>query len=192
MKNVSDFNGLHQFLSRPTRGEYLLDLVLSNNADIKFKVEGKFSDHACVSVKIPDAMEVRTFAPRLVWKFADANWDAIETRLASIDWNCLLQDSVDDALDFFLDTLDSVMQAHVPHFMKNECRSNFPWVTDECRHAVSVKHAAEGTASYTEAAERCTAVLQRVRAAYLYRVKASMERLPPGSKKWWRQLCSPL
>ena len=77
------------------------------------------------------------------------------------------------------------MYAHVPHFMKNECRSNFPWVTDECRHAVSVKHAAEGIASYTEASERCTAVLQRVRAAYLYKLKASMERLSPGSKKWW-------
>ena len=119
-------------------------------------------------VVIPDAMEKRTLQPRLIWKFGDANWQAIEDRLANIDWNCLSTGSVDDALDFLNNILERLMEAHVPHFMKTESRSNLPWVNNECRLAISAKHAAQDTDSYAEASACCTAVLRRVRAPPIF------------------------
>ena len=106
-------------------------------------------------------------------------------RLANIDWNCLSTGSVDDALNFLNNILERLMEAHVPHFMKTESRSNLPWVNNECRLAISAKHAAQDTDSYAEASACCTAVLRRVRATYFYQLKVSMERLSRCSKKWW-------
>ena len=76
------------------------------------------------------------------------------------------------------------MYAHVPHAVKIESRSNLPWINDECRAAVSAKHAAQGTDSYTEVSDNCTTVLQRVRAQYFYQFQVSTQRLTRNSKRW--------
>ena len=77
------------------------------------------------------------------------------------------------------------MFAPIPYAFKTERRTNLPWLTDECHAAVAEKHAAEGSESYPQVAEWCTGVLRRVRASFLVKLKASIEKLPRGSKKWW-------
>ena len=55
LKEFCDGQGLRQLVSQPTRGDYLLDLVLSSNANVQVSVEGKIADHACLHIKVPDA-----------------------------------------------------------------------------------------------------------------------------------------
>lgn len=123
------------------------------------RAHAQIADHACVTVDIPDVMEARVLRPRRVWKLADSNCSESELRFENVDWSTLANKSVGQALDSFRETLQFLMYAHVPHFMKIESRSNLPWINDECRAAVSAKHAAQGIVSYNEVSDNCTAVL---------------------------------
>jgi len=185
LKELCDGAGICQLVNEPTRKEYLLDLVLSNRSDLKVSVRNQISDHKCVSVLIPDTMETRKFAPRLIWKLADADWKAIEHDLRSQDRSILEVVSVDDAVGFLYQKLDSLMKAHIPSVWKEVSKSNLPWLDTECKAAIAAKHAVEGTPLYEEAAARCIATLRKSRAVYLVKLKHDMQKLPRGSKRWW-------
>jgi hypothetical protein len=72
LKDICDSFGLRQLISQPTRGEYLLDLCLSNSQSTQTEVKAKIADHACLLVKEPDAVEIRQFEPRHIWKLEEA------------------------------------------------------------------------------------------------------------------------
>ena len=101
MKDISENFGLKQFVDKPTRGEYLLDLVLCNDRSIQVKVEAKIADHQGIRVVIPESLEFRDMAMRKVWLYDDANWEEIMNTFKNHDWHNLYQGSVDDALDYF-------------------------------------------------------------------------------------------
>ena len=116
-------------MHEPTRGEYLLDLCLSNSGMTQVSVGSKIADHACLLVKEPDAMETRTFASRKIWKVDDANWSAIKSYIAEFDWQRSKQDSIDDVLSLFLFVIDE--QKHIPQISKSVEKSCLPWLTDK-------------------------------------------------------------
>ena len=118
LKDICDSFGLRQLISQPTRGEYLLDLCLSNSQSTQTEVKAKIADHACLLVKEPDAVEIRQFEPRHIWKLEEANWPEIDKYMSDFDWNCLGEGTVDQALDIIMSVLDSQMQAHIPRFTK--------------------------------------------------------------------------
>ncbi len=64
------------------------------------KVLAKLADHACVLSTLPHSMEERVYAPRRIWKMADANWTASSDRLHAENWHMLNEGSVDEALTF--------------------------------------------------------------------------------------------
>ena len=43
--------GLKQLVTQPTRGQYLLDLVMCNITDVTTKVCARISDHACLLIE---------------------------------------------------------------------------------------------------------------------------------------------
>ena len=89
LKDICDVHGLRQLVTQPTRGEYLLDLVLSDIPNkLQIEVRSKIADHACILVKVPDVVETRTFEARVVWKYDDANWQAMGTYLTEFDCVC--------------------------------------------------------------------------------------------------------
>jgi len=185
LKEVCDNYGLRQLVSEPTRGDYLLDLCLSTSADVQAQVKSKIADHACILAKVPDAVEKRDLAPRLIWKLDDADWPTIQKHLRDFDWKILMQGSVDQALDVFTNALYDQMHAHIPNFMKVVQKSNLPWLNDKCHMAIEAKHQAEGTDAYTMVAATTNEILQTERASYTAKLKAKMEVLPKGSKRWW-------
>ena len=113
LKNLCDEYGFQQFVSQPTRGEYLLDLVLAAGIQPKTKICGQISDHACNLVEVPDAMETRRMPSRYVWKFRDANWQDIKHALSNQDWRTLMRGSIDDAIAFLNKCLNDAMRSHI-------------------------------------------------------------------------------
>ena len=77
LKEICDGAGLRQLIREPTRGDYLLDLVLTDYADVKVTLGPKIADHSALLVTVPDAMESRELPPRRLWHYADANWEAM-------------------------------------------------------------------------------------------------------------------
>ena len=70
----------------PTRGEYLLDLVLADVDGVKVKVLPSIADHSIVwaeaAMQVPRCETHR----RSVWQFAKTAWHDLQYRLASINW----------------------------------------------------------------------------------------------------------
>ena len=64
LKDICDSYGLRQMVTAPTRGDYLLDLVLSSHWDVKTTVRHQITDHNAVIASIPDTMEERHLATR--------------------------------------------------------------------------------------------------------------------------------
>ena len=114
MKEILDCHDIKQMVRSPTRGNYLLDLVCSSHSDFKVHVGPQIADHATVIATLPDSLEIRHFAPRRIWHFKDANWEAMKAALLKFDCSQLLEGSVDTSLDVFVKFLQDLMQAHVP------------------------------------------------------------------------------
>ena len=173
-------------VKKPTKRQYLLDLILCSHLDVKIVKEApKITDHSSVLVKVPDVMETRHLEPRTIFEFDDADWDAIEHEMVEFDWRLLTRGTVDDALAVFVGVLDRAMQAHVPQKVKTVKKSSLPWLNNICYQAINAKHAAEGQDNYHEIATKCREVLLAERKKYLIQLRAKMEKLPRSSKRWW-------
>ena len=119
-------HGLNEMVGQPTRGDYLLDLVLCSHVGAKVQLGAMPADHASLLIKVPDAVETRVFPPRLVWQYEDADWHAIEIHLEHFDWHILTQGSVDDALAQFVSVLEGLMHDHIPRKLKRMQKSSLP------------------------------------------------------------------
>ena len=113
-------------MRHPTRGPYLLDLVLTNDAKTSASVGPKISEHHTLVIRIPDAVEKRNIASRVVWEYKDADWRQISESLENENWSCLQQGSVDDALDYFYNIVDQLMQNHIPQSVRTCQKSTLP------------------------------------------------------------------
>ena len=67
----------------------------------------KMANHACLLVQGPDAIEIRQFEPRGIWKIDDANWSGIEQYMFHFDWSILCTGFIGQVLDIALTVLDS-------------------------------------------------------------------------------------
>ena len=63
LRDICGTQGLYERVGKPTRGEYLLDLVLNNNSDVKTRLGPKLIDHSSILVTVPDMIEVRELPP---------------------------------------------------------------------------------------------------------------------------------
>lgn len=109
---------LHQKVSKPTRYDSLLDLILTSHLhlvkDIEILPPIGSSDHSCIYFRIQCFIKKPTF--RLRRSFHKANYDAICQFLLSLDWRTLLEGhpSVDDKYELFLSILHKCIEEFVP------------------------------------------------------------------------------
>ena len=78
LKHTCDTHGLKEKVRQPTRGLYLLDLVLTDLDAISVKFGAKIADHRSLIIQVSDSFEERQLGSRHVWHYRDANWHAME------------------------------------------------------------------------------------------------------------------
>ena len=122
-----------------TRGEYLLDLCLTNIDGCKARVEKKIADHSGIVLQVPiPAPQVKRI-PRIVWHFKDARWKHLQSELRAIDWHFLEDGSVDQAVSDFSSILHGMRRFYIPWGKLEERRSTHPWLDETCIEAINGK-----------------------------------------------------
>ncbi len=177
--------GLQQKVNKPTRGDNLLDLVLTDVADVKCDVEAPVADHAIVLVKMNLALPKSRVVQRQVWDFKRADWDALNEALGTTDWSFLDTDDADRAAAQFTEVVLDVASGYIEKRVVRERKSVHPWVNDVALDLVARKRDAVGTAEEAEATNKCTEGLKAEFDKFVEQTKVELGELPRGSKQWW-------
>ena len=89
MRNFYSEKGFRQLVAEATRGDYKLDLLMTDLEDVSCTVVPGIADHKGVlgsfTLRVPKSEVVE----RKVWMFSKANWDGFRAKLRSLTWNFL-------------------------------------------------------------------------------------------------------
>ena len=146
--------GLKQLVSKPTRGEYLLDLVLTDVGDFcKVEVLPEISDHRVVSLDIEVAVSQSEPVPRTVWVFQKADWTQLRRDISAMNWRTLFDDDdPNGSVQRFCDSLQKSCDKYIPRKQIFTKVASHPWLDDDCFAAVAAKATAFGTDEFAEKA----------------------------------------
>ena len=82
---------LFQLVSKPTRGEHILDLVLVDNIDLVSSVDvvNSFStsDHCSIDILLSAKYEIIQNDPRKIYLYSKADYVSLNDAVNNIDWN---------------------------------------------------------------------------------------------------------
>ena len=188
LESVCAAHGLKQHVKSATRGEYLLDLVLSDlGQQIRCSVHPGVleSDHRCVIANIDISIAVSVPCSRTCFDFGKAQWAELRKAFRNIDWRTFFvnKDSDTASLDFTNYVL-SMSNMFIPTKRVREKPYKHPWIDSNCQQLLALKHASIGTADYDAARDRCTAGFRAAQAGFLTRTRDKLRN--SSSKDWWK------
>ena len=190
LEHVCAENGLAQLVRGPTRGDHLLDLVLADfGSGVRSRVTPGIHDNdhkgvlTSVNVRIPASEPVE----RKVFDFKKAKWEKLRKILADEDWRVFYGDldaneCASKLTKFTLTAVDSCVPSR---WIKDKAFAH-PWLNDECREALRLKHSAVGTASFAQRRDECTQTFLRTYNNYVAKVRSDLKGMSPSSRGWWK------
>ena len=131
-------HGLRQLVTKPTRGAYMLDLVLSDlTSGIRCRVVPGIhgNDHdaviTIVNIEIPAAEPVQ----RQVYDFRKADWPSLKLKLLETDWRPLLARAADDAASAMVQQILDMVALTIPSRTITDKVWAHAWLNESCRDA---------------------------------------------------------
>ena len=119
MQHLAAQMGLRQVVHSPTRGRYLLDLVLTDISGATTKVLPRIADHSLVEVVLPFKAPEMVHIQREVWKFQSADWVKLRAVLEGEDWSFLEREDAETGavrlMEMFLAHAETCIQKKVLH-----------------------------------------------------------------------------
>ena len=79
--------------------------------------------------------------------------------LICIDWICLHERDIDQAVDLFYRILEDLCHRYIPHEMLKMKKQTHPWIDDECQDAIHEKILLENSPNYTDVCKKCSEIL---------------------------------
>ena len=152
--------GTTQCVHEPTRGDYLLDLVLSDIPDcMTTSVLPPITDHRVVMAKIMIDQPNHRIIDRRVWHFRQANWPQLQRAFQHVDRSSIGTEGARQVAERVTSTILRVAKLHIPYCKMWEHKSTHPWITPRCEAAVKRKCDAEGTPHYQTECQECSDVI---------------------------------
>ena len=190
LETVCCTQGLRQHVKHPTRGPYLLDLVLSNfSSGIRCKVVPgvRDDDHegvlTTVNVSVPATRPVR----RQVYDFKKADWVSLKSKLLRVEWEEQIRTrSADDAAAWMTDSLLKIVDECIPSKWITDKSYSHPWINDACRESLRRKHESRGTERYAEMRDACSEVFLATYQDYVKKTRETLKSMDPSSRGWWK------
>jgi hypothetical protein len=177
--------GLQQLVYGPTRGEYLLDLVLSDLDGMKCKVLPTIADHNAVLAQITLPVPKCETHRREVWLYCKADWEGLRDRLEETQWEAMTEIDADNAANYLHTEIMESAAEFIPKKLFTDKKASHPWLNDRVLALVQAKHDAEGTAEAPTARDLCSAGLKEEYDKYVNREKEALKTIPKATKGWW-------
>ncbi|MCG8046380.1 MAG: hypothetical protein JAY66_11960 [Candidatus Thiodiazotropha taylori] len=136
---LDDFD-LVQMVSKPTRGDNILDLFLTSNHTLVNSTEilPGISDHDIISATVSVKPKLNKQKPRSVPIFRKADWDGFKLFIREKSFEILgrFQESTPEEIwNAFKSALNSGIEKFVP-IKKLSTKSSLPWITQEIRRLI--------------------------------------------------------
>ena len=177
--------GLRQMVKGPTRGEYLIDLVITDVEQITCKILQKMADHAVIWAQLKVRVPTCTANKRLVWQFAKADWDGLREHLQQENWHRLQSMDADAAAVEVTGMILRYAEECIPKRLLRDRKSSHPWVNDRILDLVQRKRAAEGTNDECRLRAEYNAGVREEYLRYVAREREHLKSMPKSSKGWW-------
>ena len=135
---------LRQLVHAPTRGEYLLDLCISNIESVSVEVLSKIADHAVITARLNLAITETSSMSRTVWSFRKADWDSLKEDLMNEDWSFLDHSGPSEAAEELTKRILDAAAKHIPQRKMKTNKLSNPWLTDEIVELVCAEKSGGG------------------------------------------------
>ena len=190
LEGVCAANGLSQQVQGPTRGNHLLDLVLTDfGSGIRTTITPGIHDNdhrgtlTKVNVSVPSSEPVS----RKVYDYKKANWKRLSRQLKAVDWREFFHDiDAGVAAERLTAKILETVEDCIPSKWIVDRTYAHPWLDDACREALRCKHAAVGTPNFEARRDECTQVFRDTHKAYVTKVRADLKTMSPSSRGWWK------
>ena len=134
-------NFLTQMVLQPTRAGNILDLVLSNSADIiqDVQVGEPISDHNVVTFNANVYPYRRKHTKKEFYNFKKADWEQLNTLFEIIPWDCaFLSQDIHVVWRAWLDLFNTAVDKCIPKRTKSK-HNRPPWISDEILQLIRKK-----------------------------------------------------
>ena len=182
-------HGLRQVVSKPTRGPYLLDLVLTDlTAGVRCEVVKGIhaNDHDGVITFVHLEIVASQPVERTVYDFRKADWAGLKLKLLEIDWRHTSAKSGDEAACEMVQQILDAVTAAIPSRLILDKVWAHPWLNDACRRALQRKRDAFGTSSFERCRDECSQAYLDAFASYVNKTRGELKELAPSSRGWWK------
>ena len=130
----------------PTRGNYLLDLPLTDMNDPEsVRILLAIADHFVVLTSLKFPFESFPCLPRSVWCYRSANWQGLNNHLNQLDYKIMYHGYVDGVTNNFTRTLLDIVNMFIKQMTLSCSVSAHPWMSDKCRETVANNHSSVQT-----------------------------------------------
>ena len=161
LEQICASHGLKQRVKHPTRGEHLLDLVLTDViGQVKCEVVPGVldKDHsatiATFNITIPSAEP----STRECFDIKKAHWNKLQKSFEEENWAAFFQGlDADRAAIALTNRILSQAKRHIPVKIVRDRPYKHPWIDQKCCELLRAKHEAIGTPAFTDARDACTA-----------------------------------
>jgi len=197
-EDLCNVHGLQQHVAIPTRGVNTLDLVLSDVGG-RVKVTGHppigASDH--ITVVVDFSLDAYREPPtrRVVWRYAQADWDRLRHYYRSLDWDAAFTDCPDKSCENITSNILQGMKRFIPSRTLISRPTDPVWWTPECTDAVNRKKkfwksarknpSPQSLESAADASASSSAQLRRAQAAHQASLRQRLSSGNLNDKQWW-------
>ena len=180
--------GLQQKVREPTRGQYLLDLVLTDVTDCTAKTVAAVADHRGVLTTVKFKVPETASHQREVWHFQEADWERLASEIEDADWNFLSLTPPSEGARLLTEKLLHIAEDNIPKRCVSIKKTTHPWLTQRGEEAVRQKHEAQGTEREAEAARECSETLLEEHYDFVRSMRLKLAEARPASKNWWTKV----
>ncbi len=194
-----DDNDLYQLVSEPTRGNNLIDLVITGNPDMidNVQVEEPFStsDHRRTDVTLKVVVPRIESAPRKIYLYSKGDYETFNNQVKRIKWQSILKNkSVNHQWSIFKKVYYNMREKYVPHkFVKANHRPKPPWAryssikrAKRAKRKAYIKSQISGLSAdarlYKEESRKCKSTIIAAKAHYEDKL---VESIPQNPKRFF-------